>query len=302
MCRQNLLRAVHARWWLSDVHKPRLIWIVHRRRRLTIVYAKDYKGTRCPTSARLFVQDIGNARRPNLEIVEWSTQATTNAASPHPTLPKRCAYTMGDGTNEDQLFNGSCHLSLAKIACPKHTCLRWWFLPLANAMLPYWYAYTTIDACRPLLIFPGVGQRWLHEVHKPWLMLPDIGRCKFLPTNRHMPWSMCASLCWFCISLSNISYRMCIFHVDAWKRWMMYLVVVRPHLAYTLSSRPMSPSRCARTTAHECRPWLMMHVVGRRRLPYEWWTIVSRYLQCFSLKIVVCLDSFCSNFNMFFFV
>lgn len=48
-----------------------------------------------------------------------------------------------------------------------------------------WCADATADACRPLLLLYSISQRWLPKDHSPCLIMSDISRFKYRPTDGH---------------------------------------------------------------------------------------------------------------------
>uniref|UniRef100_A0A3Q7HLA5 Uncharacterized protein n=1 Tax=Solanum lycopersicum TaxID=4081 RepID=A0A3Q7HLA5_SOLLC len=98
-------------------------------------------------------------------------------------------------------------------------------------------------------------------------MLPDVSRCKSHTTDAHKtqtmspmyaqkPQEIHTSLCVCCLSLAYVT-------------WSMRAGSIKCRLADTLRPRLMLPSRCARSKADACMPWLTVHVVGRLHLPHK---------------------------------
>jgi len=157
-------------------------------------------------------------------------------------------------------------MSLARFAhSTTDMCRSWLKLPfigrrrLANTrrprpMSPSRCAHAMTDPCRPWLMVHAVGRRCLPDAHMPRLMLPDVGRRRCHSSYVHTAQFMraCLGLCY--LSLADVECSMRTGHE-------------RCRLAVARRPRSMYLSRCAHATADTCRPWMMMHVVGRRRLP-----------------------------------
>ena len=144
-----------------------------------------------------------------------------------------------------------CAQATDDVALPKCTCHDWFVDALALIMLhvigrhrlpdahtPHLkraglgrYLLPSADACRPQPLTPS---RCTHA--RPWLMLHVVGRRR-LP-DAHTP------------QLMRVGLGRC-----------------RLLLADARRPRPVTPSRCAHSTAYACRPWLMLHAGCRRRLP-----------------------------------
>ena len=152
---------------------------------------------------------------------------------------------------------GLCYLPLADVECSMragHERCR-----LADAHTPQSMslnrcAHAMTDPCRPWLMVHAVGRRCLPDAHMPRLMLPDVGRRRCHSSYVHTAQFMraCLGLCY--LSLADVECSMRTGHE-------------RCRLAVARRPRSMYLSRCAHATADTCRPWMMMHVVGRRRLP-----------------------------------
>lgn len=137
-------------------------------------------------------------------------------------------------------------------------------------------------------------------MHKPWLILSDIGQCKCRTTYEHTPRPMHASLGFFCISLANVACQICTCHAryvhalfDAFNLWQMLLAqsaqaladcacrLADVHVSKLMHTRHelcvhilddvtyrclTSLPRYAQTTSDLWRPCLMLPTIGRHRL------------------------------------
>jgi len=169
--------------------------------------------------------------------------ATTYACRPWPMLPAIGRHRLPD----------------APIPREMRTGLGWFYLPLGRGRLAdarRQQRCRTADAHTPRLMDVGLSRCCLPladarrpqpmssrrcayataDACRPWMMLHAFGR-RHLP-NAHTPRLMCPGLGRCRLSMA-----------DARK------------------PRPVTPIQCARTTIEECRPWLMLHAVVRRRLP-----------------------------------
>jgi len=114
------------------------------------------------------------------------------------------------------------------------------------------------------------GRRQLSDAHRPRSMLAFHGQCRLTDvacrwtmsfaryahatSDVCRPWQMRACLGLCCMSLANVSFLRRADHE-------------RCRLRDAGRPRPISPSRCAHATINACWPWMMLHVVGRRRWP-----------------------------------
>lgn len=131
------------------------------------------------------------------------------ASSPRSTSAMRCAKDMPNAINHDQCCMVDAAFCWVKSLSRSTRDLvdvmcRW-----PTQIFPCQCAYAMVNVWRPWLMLRIVGQCWLHDEHNPWMMLPDVRRCKYRPTDSHMPRPMCASFGWCCISLANITFWMC---------------------------------------------------------------------------------------------
>ena len=120
---------------------------------------------------------------------------------------------------------GLCCLLLAYVACLNKTRFGWYCLSLADIdvawtrqdlddiafrwpilMSPWLCTQATSDACRPCMMQSIVVQCCLPKAHRPWLMLSDIGCCKYRKDDAHTQRLMHAGIVWCYITLVNVAY------------------------------------------------------------------------------------------------
>ena len=147
---------VHTQQWMSDVHKPWIIWSVHDWR-----YRSNIQATRdipipCPTKDNHCLHAKGDVRRTRLNNAKGCTHSTINIVLPHPISVERYAEATAHASVYDlcRLSNGgfcwymSCSL--------KNRGLSWYFMPLADVDVALQMHTPRADKYRPLTMITVV--------------------------------------------------------------------------------------------------------------------------------------------------
>jgi len=128
--------------------------------------------------------------------------------------------------------------------------LGWWCMSLGRRRLPDVRWQQSMSPSRCVYITVGAC--------KPWPISPAVERCAQVMTDVAQP--MRTGHGWYvhacCMLLADVVCQMRTHH-----GWSVQA------FADARKPRPVTPSRCAHAPADAWIPWLMMHALGRRRLP-----------------------------------